>query len=124
MTDTLLEPPRTEATVWSRVCALSDLDVGWGEAALVGRDQVALFRLDGEEVLAVDNRDPATGACVISRGITGSRRVSGLGERATVTSPLHKEVYDLVTGACLTSPALRLRTFATRVVGGYVEVAG
>ena len=39
-----------------------------------------------------------------------------------MASPLHKEVYDLETGECLGSPELRLATFGTRIVDGYVEV--
>ena len=53
----------------------------------------------------------------MARGIVGSR-----GERPTVASPLHKEVYDLATGECFTNPALVLQTFRTRVVGGMIEV--
>ena len=69
------------------------------------------------EVFAVDNEDPATGAHVMARGITGSR-----GSRETIASPLHKEVYDLETGECLGNPELGLTTFGTRIVGGYIEV--
>jgi nitrite reductase (NADH) small subunit len=53
----------------------------------------------------------------MARGITGSR-----GARPTLASPLHKEVYDLETGECLGTPGLRLQTFGTRIVAGYVEV--
>jgi len=104
-------------TTWVRVCEIRDLEPGWGEVALLGTDQVALVRLAGDEVYAVDHRDPHTGAPVMARGITGSR-----GDRLTIASPLHKEVYDLVTGECLTNEELRLRTFGTRVVDGAVEV--
>ncbi len=69
------------------------------------------------EVYAVAQEDPATGAYVMARGITGSR-----GSRPTLASPLHKEVYDLGTGECLGTPELRLQTFGTRIVGGYIEV--
>ncbi|MGP4032512.1 nitrite reductase small subunit NirD [Pseudarthrobacter sp. 1C304] len=104
-------------TGWHRVCAVEDLEPAWGEAALIAGRQVALFRTASGEVYAVDQQDPATGAFVMARGITGSR-----GPRPTVASPLHKEVYDLGTGECLGTPGLRLRTFGTRIVGGYIEV--
>ena len=45
------------------------------------------------------------------------------GERVTVASPLHKQVYDIVTGECFTHPALHLQTYPVQVVDGYVEVA-
>jgi nitrite reductase (NADH) small subunit len=44
------------------------------------------------------------------------------GARQTLASPLHKEVYDLRTGECLGVPELSLATFATRIVGGGLEV--
>lgn len=105
------------AAGWHRVCAVADLEPAWGEAALIAGRQVALFRTVSGEVFAVAQEDPATGANVMARGITGSR-----GDRATVASPLHKEVYDLATGECLGNPELRLATFGTRIVGGYIEV--
>ena len=104
-------------TGWHRVCAVEDLEPGWGEAALISGRQVALFRLPSGEVFAVAHEDPATGAHVMARGITGSR-----GARQTLASPLHKEVYDLRTGECLGTPRLSLATFATRIVDGNLEV--
>ena len=104
-------------TRWHRVCAVEDLEPAWGEAALIAGRQVALFRTGSGEVFAVAQEDPATGAHVMSRGITGSR-----GSRPTLVSPLHKQVYDLATGECLGSPELRLPTFGTRIAGGYIEV--
>lgn len=105
------------AAGWHGVCAVADLEPGWGEAALISGRQIAMFRTLAGEVFAVAQEDPATGAHVMARGITGSR-----GARPTIASPLHKEVYDLVTGECLTAPELRLATFATRVVDGRIEV--
>ncbi|WP_284974442.1 nitrite reductase small subunit NirD [Arthrobacter sp. efr-133-TYG-104] len=107
-----------EATAtWHRVCPLDELELAWGEAALVAGRQVALFRTADGTVSAVAQQDPATLANVMARGIVGSR-----GSRPTIASPLHKEVYDLHTGECLTRPDLTLPTFATRLVDGYVEV--
>ena len=104
-------------TTWVPTCEVDDLEPGWGEVALLGRTQVALVRLDEEEVYAVDHHDPHTGAPVMARGIVGSR-----GDRPTIASPLHKEVYDLGTGECFTDTALVLRTYRTRIVGGMIEV--
>ncbi|ANJ26739.1 nitrite reductase small subunit NirD [Agromyces aureus] len=112
-----IEPTTEAATTWVPVCEIGDLEQGWGEVALLGADQVALVRLGDDEIYAVDHLDPHTGAPVMARGITGSR-----GDRPTIASPLHKEVYDLVTGACFTNAALELRTFASRIVDGVVEV--
>ncbi|WP_284764473.1 nitrite reductase small subunit NirD [Arthrobacter sp. efr-133-R2A-63] len=106
------------ASGWHRVCAIDELEPAWGEAALVGGKQVALFRTTPDEVLAVSQQDPATLSNVMARGIVGSR-----GSRPTIASPLHKEVYDLETGECFTNPELRLATYSTRLVDGYLEVA-
>lgn len=102
---------------WATVCTLDQLEPLWGEAALLGSLQLAIFLLPDGSLYAVTNRDPATGAFVMSRGIVGSR-----GDRYTVASPLHKQVYDLETGECFGSPELALRTFPVRVEDGVVQV--
>lgn len=112
--------PATEAPAaltWHRACAFDDLEPLWGEAALIDGEQVALFRLPDEEVIAVTHRDPFTASYVMARGIVGSK-----GDRLTIASPLHKQVYDLRTGECLSLPALHLRTFPSRVVDGAIEI--
>lgn len=102
---------------WHSVCPVEDLEIAWGEAALVAGRQIALFRIGATEVFAVAHEDPATGAHVMARGILGSR-----GERPTIASPLHKEVYDLETGECFSTPGLAIATFRTRISDGMVEV--
>ena len=103
---------------WVAVCPLSRIPVDRGVAALVAGIPVAVFRLAGDEVYAVDHADPATGAPVMARGLVGSR-----GDAPTVASPLHKETYDLRTGACLDDEHLRLRTWSVSVVDAVVHVA-
>ena len=107
----------TEHSGWYRACAVTELEPFWGEAIRLGDLQIALFFISPDEIYAVDHLDPDTGAAVIARGIVGSR-----GDRPTVASPLHKQVYDLSTGACFTDPALALATYRTRVVEGILEV--
>ena len=53
----------------------------------------------------------------MARGILGSK-----GARPTIASPLHKEVYDLETGECFSTPGLKLAAFSSRIVDGFVEV--
>lgn len=79
-----------------RVCMLHDLQVERGSAALVGNEQIALFRLPDDTVHAVSNFDPFSRAYVMSRGIVGTR-----GDAPTIASPMHKQVFDLRTGECL-----------------------
>jgi len=91
---------------WERVCLLRDLLVERGAAALVGGTQVALFRLPDDTVRVVQQRDPYSGANVMSRGIVGTR-----GGVPTVAGPMYKQVFDLATGRCLEA-------------AGYVPVQG
>lgn len=115
------EPPeaRVEET-FEPVCPLHNLPVERGVAALVGGEQVALFRTHDGAVFAVQQLDPYCGAHVISRGIVGTR-----GAVPTVASPMYKQVFDLRSGECL-DPAgrelLALRTWPVLVRAGVVHV--
>ena len=101
------------------VCGYDELQPERGVAALVDGEQVAVFRLHDGSVHAVDHRDPFSGAHVMARGIVGSR-----GAVPTVASPMFKQVFDLVTGACLDDPAVTLRVFGVDVREGVVHVLG
>ena len=103
---------------WRPLCSLDDLAIDRGAAALVGDQQVAVFRLASGEVYAVGHRDPFSGANVMARGLVGSR-----GDRPTVASPIYKQVFDLRTGQCLDDDSASLTSWAVRVVGGIVEIA-
>ena len=105
------------ATGWASVCEISQLEPLWAEAALVDGEQLALVVMPSGTVYAVSNQDPATGSFVMCRGIVGSH-----GDSDTLTSPLHKQVYDLGTGECFSTPDLSLRTFTVRVDNGLVQV--
>jgi nitrite reductase (NADH) small subunit len=99
---------------WVAVCALDDLIPGRGVAALLPDGaQIALFRDRAGQAYAIDNRDPFTGAYVLSRGLTGSAA-----DRPFVSSPLLKQRFDLASGGCLDDPdvsvpAYRVRTRST-----------
>ena len=99
------------------VCDLDRLTPDRGVAALVDGVAVAVFLLGGDELVAVDNVDPITGASVLSRGLVGE--VDG---SPTVASPLYKQRFDLRTGACLDDPTVAIGVHDVRVVEGRVEV--
>jgi nitrite reductase (NADH) small subunit len=105
------------ASRWTAVCRYSDLQPERGVAALIGDEQVALFRMFDGTLHAIGNQDPFTGAFVLSRGIAGSR-----GEIPTVASPLHKQVFDLRTGACLDDDTATAGGYDVRTRDGMVEV--
>ncbi|WP_225803568.1 nitrite reductase small subunit NirD [Streptomyces sp. NK15101] len=96
---------------WMTVCEETRLTPGRGVAALLpdGR-QVAVFRDRSGRTYAIDNRDPFTGAQVLSRGLLGSA-----GGRAFVASPLLKQRFDLETGRCLDDDEVAVAVYPVRV---------
>ncbi|MEV5876112.1 nitrite reductase small subunit NirD [Streptomyces sp. NPDC052101] len=97
---------------WFTACDLGALTPGRGVAALLpdGR-QVALFRDRADRLYAVDNRDPFTGAAVLSRGLTGTHQ-----DRPFVASPLLKQRFDLTSGECLDDGEVRVAAYEVRTV--------
>jgi nitrite reductase (NADH) small subunit len=102
---------------WQRVCAYDDLQPDRGVAVLLDDNQIAVFRLAGGDVYAIDNQDPFSGANVLARGIVGSR-----GETPKVASPMYKQTFDLRTGVCLDDPSVQVTTHPVRVHDGWVLV--
>ncbi|MFE5947985.1 nitrite reductase small subunit NirD [Streptomyces sp. NPDC056480] len=95
---------------WVTVCEESRLTPGRGVAALLpdGR-QAAVFRDRSGRTYAIDNRDPFTGAQVLSRGLVGS--ADG---RPFVASPLLKQRFDLETGRCLDDDEVAVAVYPVR----------
>ncbi|MFF3610634.1 nitrite reductase small subunit NirD [Streptomyces sp. NPDC002580] len=95
---------------WFTVCELSALTPGRGVAALLpdGR-QAALFTDRAGRTYAIDNRDPFSGAAVLSRGLTGTDR-----GRPFVASPLLKQRFDLESGQCLDDEGVQVTTYEVR----------
>ncbi|GAA3823453.1 nitrite reductase small subunit NirD [Sphaerisporangium flaviroseum] len=114
------ETSRSDTTTrrWSAICHYTDLIPERGAAALIRGRQVAVFRAHDGRLFAVGNHDPFSGAYVISRGIVGT-----LGQEPVVATPMHKQVFSLVTGACLDDPATAVPIYPTRVTNGTVEVS-
>jgi assimilatory nitrate reductase catalytic subunit len=98
------------------VCRLDDIVPDAGVCALVGGEQVAIFRVE-QNVYAVGNRDPFSGANVLSRGIVGDLK----GE-LVVASPIYKQHFSLLTGRCLEDASVRIPVYAARVEEGSVVV--
>lgn len=102
---------------WTDVCSALSLLPDRGVCALVDGEQVAVFRLSSDEVYALSNRDPWSGANVLSRGLVGS-----IGDRTVVASPMYKQHVDLVTGEGVEHPDVRVPVWTARVTGGRVQV--
>jgi len=99
-----------------RVCKLEDIVPDTGVCALVGGEQVAVFRVQ-EKIYAVGNRDPFSRANVLSRGIVGD-----LGGELVVASPVYKQHFSLLTGRCLEDGAARIPVYTARVEEGFAVV--
>ncbi|MBY0268363.1 MAG: nitrite reductase small subunit NirD [Burkholderiales bacterium] len=102
---------------WTAVCAVEDIVPNSGVCALVGGQQVAVFRTDDDRVYALANHDPFSNANVLSRGIVGDIK----GE-LVVASPVYKQHFSLATGQCIEDEAVKVTSFAARVSNGIVEV--
>lgn len=104
---------------WITVCDESDLIAGTGLCALLGEEQVAIFKTrKDKKIFAVSNYDPIGKANVLSRGITGS-----LGEAVVVASPLYKQHFNLATGECLEDSEQSIKTYSVRIESGKVQLA-
>jgi nitrite reductase (NADH) small subunit len=108
-------PPETDG--WTPVCPLERLTPERGVCALVGGEPVAVFRTRDDQLFALHNLDPFSGASVLSRGIVGD-----LGGTPVVASPLYKQHFALATGVALEDDQVVVATYPVRVVDGVVEI--
>jgi nitrite reductase (NADH) small subunit len=110
---------------WTSICALQDLPLNAGVAALLHADspeetQIALFRTSANDaVYAISNFDPFSEANVLARGILCS-----IGEQLAVASPVLKEHFNLLTGQCFEDDSVSIATFPVKIADGNVLVAG
>ncbi|MFC4609830.1 nitrite reductase (NAD(P)H) small subunit [Streptomyces maoxianensis] len=113
-----IAPEKTDTQVqlrlggeWLALCSLSLLTPGRGVAALLpdGR-QVAVFLGRDGRTYAIDNRDPFSGAQVLSRGLVGSSA-----GRPFVASPLLKQRFDLASGDCLDDESVSVTSYEVRL---------
>ena len=103
---------------WVTVCALGAIAPNTGVNALVGTEQVAIFRIgQTDEIYATGNFDPFSQAFVMSRGLVGDRK--GV---LKVASPIYKQNFDLKTGVCLDDATVSIPVYPVRAVNGQVQV--
>jgi nitrite reductase (NADH) small subunit len=106
---------------WVAVCTVDDVQRERGVCAIVAGRQIAILRTHDDEWYAVGQRDPFSGAFVMSRGIVGTRTVEDA-EVPVVQSPLYKQPFDLRTGRCLDDRSITLPVYAVRISDCVVEV--
>ncbi|MDP9139310.1 MAG: nitrite reductase small subunit NirD [Pseudomonadota bacterium] len=108
---------------WTYVCRVNEIVANTGVCAKVGSDQVAVFRVCTDEpgsvdqVYALSNHDPKSGANVLSRGLVGD-----LLNEPVVASPVYKQHYSLRDGRCLEDESLTIPSFPVLVHDGMILV--
>ncbi|MBS0971480.1 nitrite reductase small subunit NirD [Chimaeribacter arupi] len=103
---------------WTTVCPLEAILPATGVCALVGGQQIALFRPYADDRLfALSNIDPFAQASVLSRGIIAEHQ----GE-LWVASPLKKQRFRLRDGLCMEDEAHSVPAWPVRVQDGNVQV--
>ncbi len=103
---------------WHSICSLSDIIPATGVCALVGTEQVAIFRpRDDEQVFAVSNIDPFFSASVLSRGLIAEHQ----GE-LWVASPLKKQRFRLRDGHCMEDESRSIAHYDVRVKEGVIQI--
>ncbi|KPW35006.1 Nitrite reductase, small subunit [Pseudomonas coronafaciens pv. atropurpurea] len=111
-----------QAVQWNTLCEREDLVANSGVVAWLEGKQIALIYLpeapEGEQLFAIDNRDPKSGANVIGRGLIG--QISG---ELVIASPLYKQHFRLRDGSCIEYPDQQLDVWPVRLNGKQVEVA-
>lgn len=108
----------SDSIQWVEVCALGDIVIGTGAAALVRGHQIAIFRPTADGPLyALSNFDPFSQAFVMARGIIGDKAGT-----LKVASPIYKQNFALETGQCLDDPKVRLPSCPVRVKDGRVWI--
>lgn len=107
-----------ETSSWVEICKLDDLVNNVGVCALIDEQQIAVFKLSGDEaVYAINNHDPFSHANVMSRGVVGDFK-----NQPVVASPIYKQHFNLQTGQCIEDKTVKLETFPVRVVDNRVQI--
>lgn len=103
---------------WNRICPIEDIVPNTGVGALVDGAQYAIFRLDDDQVFALDNYCPFSRANVLARGIVGD-----LNAQLVVASPIYKQHFRLSDGVCLEDESQSVAAYPVRIADGFIEMA-
>lgn len=104
---------------WIEVCNRDDLQADSGICALVENTQVAIFYMPKEDkIYAINNYDPFSKACVLSRGLIGDIK-----DIPMVSSPVYKQHFNLKTGQCFEDETISVESYQIRIENERVEVS-
>src|SRR5262249_40563377 len=96
---------------WVRVGSLDDFPRDGGRAIKHGDAEIAVVRFEsGGEWYACQNTCPHRREAVLSRGILGDQQ--GIPK---VACPLHKTLFSLESGECLSGESYRVEVFPVRI---------
>lgn len=102
---------------WVDVCAADELVANLGVRALIGSEQIAIFKVQ-DKLYALNAMDPFSNAAVLSRGIVGD-----LKGNLVVASPIYKQHFILGTGVCLEDESVSVPVYSVKEHNGRVFVA-
>ncbi|MEO3991654.1 nitrite reductase small subunit NirD [Pseudocitrobacter cyperus] len=103
---------------WVNICKIDAILPATGVCALLGDQQVAIFRPYADErVFAISNIDPFFESSVLSRGLIAEHQ----GE-LWVASPLKKQRFRLTDGLCMEDESHSVAHFNARVKDGQVQL--
>lgn len=103
---------------WLTICNIEDILPQTGVCALLGHEQVAIFRpYHDEQVFAISNIDPFFHASVLSRGLIAEHN-----NALWVASPLKKQRFRLTDGLCMEDESHSVAHFNVRVKDGQVQL--
>jgi nitrite reductase [NAD(P)H], small subunit len=103
---------------WVNICKIDAIIPATGVCALLGDQQVAVFRPYADErVYAISNIDPFFESSVLSRGLIAEHQ----GE-LWVASPLKKQRFRLSDGLCMEDASHSIAHFEARVKDGQVQL--
>jgi len=112
------EPRKPSARTWVKLAQVAEVPRDGGIAARYGETEIAIFNFASRgEWFASHNLCPHKRQMVLARGILGD--ASGMPK---VACPLHKNTFDLRSGACLTGDLDAIATFPVKIEGDDVLV--
>lgn len=105
---------------WLMACQVQDIPPDGGACVLLDDEQIAIFHFARRgEWYATQNQCPHREQMVLSRGMIGS---AGDHCEPKLACPFHKKTFSLLTGACLSDPQYRIRTYPVRIKDGKVYI--
>ena len=103
---------------WTNICHKSALIKHSGICALLeNNQQVAIFKVDDEQVFTISNWDPIGKANVLYRGIIGDYKGD-----VYVASPLYKQRFLLSDGHCLDNDEVNVMSYSTRIYEDQLQI--